>query len=122
MFYLRRSSSNNKETLSLLLIDLSRYTDHDCLRFLRSCNGDIRKAHNKLERFHEWFHTLMDPISPLNGLHFSPNTLLYTPEHLANHPTGQGLLPVSHSGFDREGRPLYWEKTGAIQSNFSAVK
>lgn len=103
-------------------LELSRYTDHDCLRYLRGCNGDIEKAHAKLQAYHEWFHKLMDPISSLNGLHFSPNTLLYTPEHLANHPTGQGLLPVSHSGFDRNGRPLYWEKTGAIQSNYSVVK
>jgi hypothetical protein len=64
----------------------------------------------------------MDPICESNGLKFSPNTLFFTPEHLANHPQGQGLIPVSHSGFDRQGRPLYWEKTGAIQPNFSNVK
>jgi len=103
-------------------VGLSKYTDYDCLRFLRGCNGDSEKALAKLQAYHDWFHKLMDPISPLNGLHFSPNTLLYTPEHLANHPTGQGLLPVSHSGFDREGRALYWEKTGAVQANFNVVK
>ena len=106
----------------LLPLDLSRYTDHDCLRFLRACNGNLELALAKLYAYHEWFHKLMDPISPINDLHFSPNTLLYTPEHLANHPTGQGLLPVSHSGFDRDGRPLYWEKTGTIQSNYGVVK
>mmetsp|Transcript_24780 Transcript_24780/g.41923 ORF Transcript_24780/g.41923 Transcript_24780/m.41923 type:complete len:588 (+) Transcript_24780:75-1838(+) len=110
------------ELRQVLSDDFRIYTDHDCLRFLRGCNGNIEKAKKKLEAYHEWVHTLMDPISALNGLRFSPNILVYTPEHLANHPTGQGLIPVSHSGFDREGRPLYWEKTGAVQANFSVVK
>lgn len=109
--------------MTLLAAELIVYTDQDLLRFLRGCNGDSKKAQAKLRSFHEWFHTPMqEPISALNGLHFSPNTLLYTPEHLANHPTGKGLLPVSHSGFDKDGRPLYWEKTGAVQANFSVVK
>jgi hypothetical protein len=114
--------SKSLTLLTLPPTDLNKYTDHDCLRFLRGCNGDIEKAHTKLQGYHDWFHNLMDPISALNGLHFSPNTLIYTPEHLVNHPTGQGMIPVSHSGFDRDGRPLYWEKTGAVQANFNVVK
>jgi hypothetical protein len=100
----------------------ANHSDHDCLRFLRACNGHLEKARDKINAYHKWLHRLMEPISDLNGLSFSPNTLLYTPEHLANHPTGQGLLPVSHSGFDRKGRPLYWEQTGAVQVNFNVVK
>ena len=105
-----------------MLTGLQHYSDHDLLRFLRGCNADLNKSKSKLESYHEWTHSLMDPISTINNLRFSPTTLLYTPEHLANHPTGQGLIPVSHSGFDREGRPLYWEKTGAVQANFNMVK
>ena len=28
---------------------------------------------------------------------------------------------MAHHGFDKDGRPVYWEKTGTIQSNFSEV-
>jgi len=61
----------------------------------------------------------MDPLPPY-GLRLTPRTLLATPVTLDNHPYAH-LLPVAHEGFDRENHPIYWEKTGLIQSRFNEV-
>jgi hypothetical protein len=80
----------------------------------------------------------MDPLPPSN-LRFSPNIILANPHHIDLHPYIH-LLPgvfsciefnlimafiiieiVAHHGFDKDGRPIYWEKTGTIQSNFGEV-
>jgi hypothetical protein len=66
--------------------------------------------------WYRWRHTLMEPIPPSN-IRFSPHILLSMPTHLHEHPYAH-LLQVTHHGFDREGHPIYWEKTGTIQSKF----
>ena len=97
----------------------SQMSDHDCLRFLRARNGSFSKgAAMALER-HEWKHTIGTPLSP-RGLAFSPNILVACPDRLSTHPHVD-LLLACHHGFDKEGAPIYWEKTGVIQSNMHIV-
>jgi hypothetical protein len=95
-------------------------TNHDCLRFLRARNGDIHRAEEMIIRWYEWRHNLMDPLPPHN-LRFSPNVLLASPITLDQHPF-KHLLPVTHQGFSKHGHPIYWEKTGYVQSTFAEVK
>lgn len=97
----------------------ARVSDHDCLRFLRARAGSVPKAVEMLQNQNEWYHKLMDPIPP-RSLLFSPNTALLNPDMLDTHPHKE-LIAVAHHGFDKEGHPIYWEKTGLIQSNFDEV-
>jgi hypothetical protein len=94
-------------------------TDHDCLRFLRARNGSFEKASAMALERHNWRHTIASPLPP-RGLCFSPNLLLASPNHLHTHPHIE-LLGASHHGFDKEGAPIYWEKTGEIQSRMHLV-
>lgn len=117
--------------------------DSDCARFLRARPGSIEKATELVNSWYEWRHTLLDPLPP-DGLRFSPNIIMANPHHLPAHPYIH-LLPgkiciielfvvdnfihiicgcafsVAHHGWDKDGRPLYWEKTGTIQNNFDEV-
>lgn len=98
----------------------SSLSDHDCLRFLRARVGSIEKATEMIMKWYEWRHTLLEPLPP-DHLRFSPGTILSMPTTLDQHPFAH-LLPVAHHGFDRLGHPIYWEKTGLIQSQFTEVR
>lgn len=98
----------------------SALTDSDCLRFLRARIGSIEKATEMVLKWYEWSHTLLEPLPPDN-LRFSPKTIISMPTTLDQHPYAY-LLPVAHHGFDRLGHPIYWEKTGLIQSQFTEVR
>ena len=54
-------------------------------------------------------------------MQFSPNIILAMPDRISQHPYVH-LIPASHYGFDREGAPIYWERTGYIQSQWDEVK
>ena len=98
----------------------SLVTDHDCLRFLRARQGDVTQATAMLRRWHEWRHTLLEPSTP-TGLPYSPNIILFAPDVVETHPQAY-LLECAHYGFGRNGEPIYWEKTGKIQSQFSEIR
>jgi hypothetical protein len=110
-----------RELRQLLNTDINdELSDHDCLRFLRARNGHLINTQEMLIRWYEWRHNLLDPLPPYN-LRFSPNTLLSSPITMDQHPS-KSLLPITHEGFSKFGHPIYWEKTGYIQSTFSEVK
>jgi hypothetical protein len=73
-----------------------------------------------VREWYEWRHNLLDPIPPYN-IRMSPNIILSTPSSLAFHPN-KSLLPLNHCGFGKKGHPIYWERTGYIQSTFPEVK
>jgi hypothetical protein len=95
-------------------------SDHDCLRFLRARVGSIERATEMIANWYQWRHTLLEPLPP-DQLRFSPSTIISMPTTLDQHPFAS-LLPVAHHGFDRLGHPIYWEKTGLIQSHFTEVR
>jgi hypothetical protein len=95
-------------------------SNHDCLRFLRARNGNILRTQEMLIRWYEWRHNLLDPLPPYN-LRLSPNIILSSPISMDQHPS-KDLLPITHEGYSKYGHPIYWEKTGYIQSIFSNVK
>lgn len=98
----------------------ARMSQRDMLRFLRARGGSIEKAKEMIISWNAWRHALLPPIPPRN-LRFSPNICLLSPDLIEAHPYVH-LLPFAHHGYDKEGRPIYWEKTGLIQSTFGEVK
>ena len=65
--------------------------DHDCVRFLRARQGSVSKTVEMVEAWHEWRHSLMDPLPPRHCLRLSPNIILgavhsplFTSTHCAN--------------------------------------
>jgi hypothetical protein len=95
-------------------------SDHDCLRYLRGRRGNVELAVDMCLRCFEWRQTLLDPF-PGTNLQFSPNIILAHPRKLDEHPKSS-LIPATHSGFGKEGHPIYWEKTGYVQSIFDEVR
>lgn len=87
------------------------------LRCLRARAAGVSQAAEMVTRLREWRHTLLEPLPPRNTLSLSPNILLAHPDPIVYHPH-KHLLAVAHVGNDKEGRPIYWERTGYIQSRF----
>lgn len=95
-------------------------SDDSIRRFLGARGGSMLKGTKMARDTNEWKHTLMPPMRP-RGLRFSPNIILANPDLLANHPA-VSWVPATHHGFDKEGAPVYWERTGYVQCNWSKVK
>jgi hypothetical protein len=95
-------------------------TNSDCQRFLTARSSSIPDAVIMIQNWHEWRHTLLDPIPPYN-IRMSPNILLATPSPLFNHPF-RSMLPLNHCCVSKNNLPIYWEKTGAIQAIFGEIK
>jgi hypothetical protein len=98
----------------------SLLTNTDCHRFLTARSDSIPDAVTMIQNWHEWRHTLLDPIPPYN-IRMSPNILLATPSPLYSHPF-RSMLPLNHCCVSKNNLPIYWEKTGAIQSIFGEIK
>ena len=70
----------------------------------------------------EWRQRLFPPLLNCNTP-FSPNIALYHPTRLEDmKPEIKSLVQFAHFGNDKEGRPIYWEKTGVISANFAELK
>lgn len=97
-------------------------SDPDILRFLRARGGSLSRAMEMVLAWDTWRHTIMRPMYP-RSLTYSPNTIWSMPwaDHIFHHPH-LDLLPVALHGFTKEGHPIYWERTGLIQSTFHEVK
>jgi hypothetical protein len=128
--------------------ELSKFqTDHDCLRYLRARKGNFEKAKEMLIQTEEWRHTLLKPIPP-QEFRYSPNTLLSMQDNFwyaiilyrlnlsilifnifyvsyllkinRDNPANAWLIEAHH-GYDKFGHPIYWEKTGFVQSNWGKL-
>ena len=80
-------------------------TDEDCLRFLKSKNYHVPKTTVMIKQWFQWWN------SPLPGFTdvMPKNILTYVneKEHIA-----ADILLHANFGEDKEGHPIYWEKTG----------
>ena len=113
-------------------------TERECTRFINARPKSMKKAcemattwyeYDYLNyifsliifmRRYEWRHSLLKPFAPSN-IQYTPNVILLCPDQPYDQPHIH-LTPVCHNGFDKEGSPIYWERTGLIQSNFGEVK
>jgi hypothetical protein len=83
--------------------------NEDCDRFLRARNYDVLKASDMVHKWAEWWNA---PLPKTTEVALLPNNILITQEIDLKEKIYQDLLPHSNVGEDKEGRPIYWEKTG----------
>jgi hypothetical protein len=92
------------------------HSDHDIYRFLVARNHNLKKAAAMLSEELKWRHTPIkghEDCTPANVL---SNPLLGNESHWKEH------FPFSYLGHDKDGCPIYWEKTGEISSRFHIGK
>jgi hypothetical protein len=93
----------------LLAISLSGanelLSDEDCLRFLKSKNYHVTKTAEMVKQWFEWWN------SPLPGFtDVMPKNILNYVNEKEN--IAADILLHANYGEDKEGHPIYWEKTG----------
>jgi hypothetical protein len=83
----------------------SLLTENDLQRFLRARLHDVSKAADMVNHWYKWWNT------PLPGCE---NMLPAMTADCAdvNEHIYQELMPHANLGVDKEGAPVYWEKTG----------
>ncbi len=93
-------------------------TDADCHRFLRARNYVLDASLEMILNWYVWYNT------PLPSSQYTPRDMRRraSQEGDAQEPIYTEFLPHSNLGVDKEGRPLYWEKTGLISSRMSKIK
>lgn len=93
-------------------------TDADCHRFLRARNYNLDASLEMILNWYVWYNTTLSNSQ-------------YTPKDMRRRALAEGdaqeavyteFLPHSNLGVDKEGRPLYWEKTGIISARMSKIK
>jgi len=90
--------------------------DDDCHRFLRARDYNVSKSADMVSKWGIWWTSVL------------PSSVDKMPSNVNNDPIDpkehvyQQFLPHSNLGEDKEGRPVYWEKTGLISSRFAEIK
>lgn len=79
-------------------------TDGDCLRFLRARSYNTSKAADMIVKWGKWWDTQLPGIEAL------PKDISLKPDEQED--IYRRMLPHANLGEDRDGRPIYWEKTG----------
>ncbi|EDQ87653.1 uncharacterized protein MONBRDRAFT_27060 [Monosiga brevicollis MX1] len=70
-----------------------------CARFIRARKGDVAAAVSQYLEAERWFKSVGFDDMPAKD---------------EDEPIYQSLCPHANLGYDREGRPIYWERTGHI--------
>ena len=86
----------------------SELSNHDCRRFLRARQKNIPKVVDMIKIWFNWWST------SLPGTNLMPKNILDNPD--GKEDIYKAHLPHSNLGEDREGNPIYWEKTGLSKS------
>eukprot|EP00301_Raphidiophrys_heterophryoidea_P005299 c12241_g1_i1.p1 GENE.c12241_g1_i1~~c12241_g1_i1.p1 ORF type:complete len:322 (-),score=49.60 c12241_g1_i1:292-1209(-) len=97
------------------IILVESVSDNDIKRFLRARSWNVEKSS---EMFRKWAVWRSTPLSDGSGR--TPSNILNDPADPNEH-VYQELLPHSNHGFDKKGRPVYWEKTGDISGRFPVI-
>lgn len=80
-------------------------SNHDCHRFLNARSNNISKAVDMIKNWYSWWITI------LPGTTVAPKNILECPDE--KQLVAKDILLHSNIGEDKEGNPIYWEKTGA---------
>ena len=84
-------------------------SDDDCHRFLRARNHDIHKTSDMVKKWAVWYHT---PLPKTTDEEMTPANILIKQAEDKKEQVYIDMLPHSNVGEDKEGHPVYWEKTG----------
>ena len=88
----------------------AEFSDRDCERFLIARNLDIQKSYEKLKKRFDWYNapfTNFKIDNPTLRPRDLGHTLTDTKEEIFSRE-----FPCSNLGEDKEGHPIYWEKSG----------
>lgn len=93
--------------------------DHDCMRFLRARSMDVSRA---VEMASEWAVWYVTPMREGGGDSTIPQRMLDVIVDPVEEDIFTRLTPHILAGEDREGHPIYWERTGLCAQNFGQLK
>lgn len=86
--------------------------DHDVTRFLMARDLNLAKTVTMIKKWHEWFN------KPFSDFDIAPERRELRPRDIQTYSPddkeelwGQ-VYPMSNLGVDKQGRPIYWEKSG----------
>jgi hypothetical protein len=91
---------------------LQLLNESDCKRFLRARKMDVEKAVLMANNWGVWWRTISSPDTGA-----TPQTVLDNIVDPFEH-IYEKYCPLTHSGFDKEGCPIYWEQSGVISGVF----
>jgi hypothetical protein len=97
----------------------SDFTDADCERFLIARKFDMKKSLKMITEYHAWYNA---PFTYLNVTknEMRPKDLIQPADPHQEHVNR--LCPHAFRGVDREGSPIYWEKSGFGNFSFFLMK
>jgi hypothetical protein len=86
------------------------YTDRDCQRFLIARNFVVAKSFEMMKKHYDWYNT------PVSSYKIDNPTLRPRDMGLVETDNKNDIFnkefPCSNLGEDKEGHPIYWEKSG----------
>eukprot|EP01038_Epipyxis_sp_PR26KG_P008106 gene8106-10978_t len=91
--------------------------DDDCYRFLIARKNDVPKAFEMLTKWATWYCT-----TPLPGVSYCPKDVLLHCQEDSKEDVFSSYFIHSNLGEDKEGHPLFWEKTGHVTKVYAEVK
>ncbi len=95
-------------------------SDEDCHRFLTARQYDITKSLDMINKWAVWYETPLNEYK-MDKKDLCPKDLLLIHSDEKEHLSTEAFL-WSNTGEDREGRPIYFEKTGYCASRYSEIK
>lgn len=92
------------------------FSNRDCERFLIARSFNQTKAFDMLKKRYDWYNT---PVSTfkIDNPSLRPRDMGTTPTDTKDEIFSREF-PCSNLGEDREGHPIYWEKSGYGKSHF----
>lgn len=96
------------------------FSDLDCIRFLTARkNEGIQGAVKQMQKTFDWYFTEL----PTTKKGLMPANILFTTrdDNVRKIPVGE-MLPHCLIGEDKNGFPIYWEKSGLISQKFGEAK
>eukprot|EP01040_Poterioochromonas_malhamensis_P022843 gene22843-27874_t len=95
-------------------------TDGDCERFLIARNCNLEKAHTMIEKYYNWYNSPFGTWKIANPALRPRDLDRQCPDDKEVHMAR--ILQYSYTGCDRDGHPIYWEKSGQIAANFGTFR
>ena len=123
-YYSMEKDVDNTEVVSQLRTGLgaelnATLDDDDCLRFLLASKSDIQLTSKMVNEWWTWRNSALPgthAVTPANILAWGIDMENRTDEYFAKY------APIFLGGEDKEGRPIYWGKSGVTSTNSSEIK
>lgn len=95
-----------------IIADISEnYSDRDCERFLIARNFNMTKVEEMIRRHYNWYNTPVGKDFQIENKTLRPRDMGLNEVDNKQEMFNQ-VFPCSNLGWDKEGHPIYWEKSG----------